>query len=193
MASANLGPDDPVQRSSHDNNPDAEQAQDILNVQEAPYTVLTKPEKRWIIFLVAMAGFFSPLSTNIYFPAIKYLARDLSVSVELINLTITAYLICQGIVPSLVGDTADMIGRRPVYIAAFIVYLPANIGLALQDSYAALLVLRVLQSSGSSGTVALAISVVADLAPPHERGQYVGAALCGHVINKTSCSARTLY
>ncbi|KAI4253610.1 MAG: hypothetical protein L6R42_007518, partial [Xanthoria sp. 1 TBL-2021] len=154
-------------------------AQETSGSQEAQYSVFNKPEKRWIIFLIAMAGFFSPLSANIYFPAINYLAHDLSVSLELINLTITAYLICQGIVPSLVGDTADMIGRRPVYIAAFVVYLAANVGLALQDSYAALLVLRILQSSGSSGTIALAIGVVADLAPPHERGRYVGAALCG--------------
>lgn len=167
----------------HEIRPDVEQAQEASDSQEAQYSVFTKHEKRWIIFLIAMAGFFSPLSANIYFPAINYLARDLSVSLELINLTITAYLICQGIVPSLVGDTADMVGRRPVYIAAFVVYLAANVGLALQDSYAALLVLRILQSSGSSGTImflydmwpeltlntgiiALAISVVADLAPP---------------------------
>ena len=29
------------------------------------------------------------------------------------------------------------------------------------------------------GTIALAISVVADIAPPHQRGKYVGAALSG--------------
>lgn len=29
------------------------------------------------------------------------------------------------------------------------------------------------------GTIALAISVVADVAPPHERGRYIGAALSG--------------
>ncbi|KAI4267006.1 MAG: hypothetical protein L6R35_006887, partial [Caloplaca aegaea] len=70
----------------------------------------------------------------------------------LINLTITAYLIFQGIIPFIVGDAADTIGRRPVYIAVFVVYLAANIGLALQNSYPALLVLRILQSSGSSET-----------------------------------------
>ncbi|KAL8804010.1 MAG: hypothetical protein Q9223_005943 [Gallowayella weberi] len=128
---------------------DVEQPQEAT---ESPYSVFSKPEKRWIIFLVALAGFFSPLSANIYFPAVKYLARDLHVTLELINLTITAYLVCQGIIPSLVGDTADMIGRRPVYIGAFSVYLAANIGLALQNSYPALLVLRILQSSGSSGS-----------------------------------------
>lgn len=154
-------------------------AQRVSDDQQEPYSVFSKYTKRWTVFLIALAGFFSPLSANIYFPSLNYLARDLNVSIELINLTITAYLVCQGIVPSIVGDAADNLGRRPVYIAAFVIYFGANIGLALQNSYAALLILRVLQSSGSSGTIALAISVVADLAPPHERGKYVGAALCG--------------
>ncbi|KAL9632536.1 MAG: hypothetical protein Q9204_003749, partial [Flavoplaca sp. TL-2023a] len=110
----------PLKVSSFGSKPDVEQAQTAPNSQEAPYSTFTKSQKRWIILLIAMAGFFSPLSANIYFPAINYLARDLSISLELINLTITAYLLCQGIVPSLIGDTADMIGRRPVYIAAFV-------------------------------------------------------------------------
>ncbi|KAL8951377.1 MAG: hypothetical protein Q9222_002655 [Ikaeria aurantiellina] len=164
-----------------------------------PYTTFNKSFKRWIVFLVALAGFFSPLSANIYFPALNYLAKDLHVSLELMNITITVYLVCQGIVPSLIGDLADTVGRRPVYMGTFTVYLAANIGLALQNSYPALLVLRMIQSAEASGklglpwnvsyrlslivragTIALAISVVADLAPPHERGKYVGAALCGY-------------
>ncbi|KAI4226530.1 MAG: hypothetical protein L6R40_008285 [Gallowayella cf. fulva] len=170
---------DHIQSFAVQTQPDHGQAQRAARTATDHYSVFTKPEKRWIVFLISLAGFFSPLSANIYFPALNYLARDLHVSLELINLTVTAYLVCQGIVPSLVGDTADMIGRRPVFIGIFTVYLAANVGLALQDSYPALLVLRILQSSGSSGTIALAISVVADLVPPHERGRYVGAALMG--------------
>ncbi|KAL8940268.1 MAG: hypothetical protein Q9211_002366 [Gyalolechia sp. 1 TL-2023] len=128
-----------------------EQAQQMIEDRHDPYSVLSKLTKQWTVFLIALAGFFSPLSANIYFPSLNYLARDLNVSIELMNLTITAYLICQGIVPSFVGDAADNLGRRPVYIAAFFVYLAANVGLALQSSYPALLILRVLQSSGSSG------------------------------------------
>ncbi|KAL9003298.1 MAG: hypothetical protein Q9188_003817 [Gyalolechia gomerana] len=158
-----------VEKSGEQLDSSNEQAQQSFNDCN-PYSVLSKFTKRWTVFLIALAGFFSPLSANIYFPSLNYLARDLDVSMELINLTITAYLICQGIVPSIVGDAADNLGRRPVYIAAFVVYFVANVGLALQSSYPALLVLRVLQSSGSS---------VADLAPPHGRGKYVGAALCG--------------
>ncbi len=133
----------------HNNQENAHQAASEDHV--TPYSVFDRPTRRWTIFLVALAGFFSPLSANIYFPALNYLARDLDVSLELINLTITAYLVCQGIVPFVVGDAADTIGRRPVYVAAFVLYLAANIGLALQDSYPALLILRILQSSGASG------------------------------------------
>ena len=116
-----------------------------------PYSLFSPSAKRWTVALIALAGFFSPLSANIYFPALNYVARDLHVSLELINITITAYLICQGLVPSIIGDLADKIGRRPVYLAVFLIYFGANIGLALQDSYPALLVLRILQSCGSSG------------------------------------------
>ncbi len=123
-------------------------------LQEAPYTIFSKPTKRGIVCIVALAGFFSPLSANIYFPALTYIGKDLNVSLELMNLTITAYLICQGIVPSVLGDLADMLGRRPVYIMVFLVYFAANIGLAMQDTYPALLALRILQSSGSSGKIA---------------------------------------
>lgn len=121
------------------------------------YTVFRKSTQRWIVFLVALAGFFSPLSANIYFPALNYIAADLSVSLELINLTITAYLICQGIVPFIIGGLADAHGRRPLYLIVFLIYFAANVGLALQTSYPALIVLRVLQSSGSSGEPCLRI------------------------------------
>lgn len=58
----------------------------------------------------------------------------------------------------------------------FIIYLAADLGLALQTNYAALMVLRCLQSAGSSGTVALSQGVVADVATSAERGIYVGLA-----------------
>lgn len=57
--------------------------------------------------------------------------------------------------------------------------MAANIGLALQSNYAALLVLRILQSCGSSGTVALSSAVVSDVATRQQRGSYIGLAALG--------------
>ena len=49
----------------------------------------------------------------------------------------------------MIAGFSDSAGRRPAYIFCYTVYLAANIGLALQRDYAALLVLRCLQSAGS--------------------------------------------
>jgi multidrug resistance protein len=75
-----------------------------------------------------------------------------------------------------VGTFADVSGRRPAYLICFIVYIGANIGCALSPNYVSLLVVRMIQSAGSSTTVALVQGVVADLVTSAERGQYVGMA-----------------
>lgn len=149
---------------------------------QAPYSVFNVWEKRFIVFMVALASFFSPVSANIYFPALNTLAQNYRVSTTLINLTITVYMIFQGLAPSFTGSLSDNIGRRPLYILCFIIYIGANIGLALQHQFAALMVLRCLQSTGSSGTIALGNAVVSDIASPGERGAYIGYVSLGGVV-----------
>jgi len=139
-----------------------------------PYSVFSRRTKVWIVAMVMVSSFVSPMTASIYFPAIHAIARDLGVSIDLINLTLTTYMVLQGIAPALFGDFGDMAGRRPAFIVAFSIYVFANIGLALQDNYAALLVLRMLQSAGSSGTLALSFAVVADISVSAERGKYMG-------------------
>lgn len=119
--------------------------------EQAAYSVFSTKEKKWIAFLASFAAMFSGLSSFIYFPDISPIADALKTSVELINLTITSYQIVSGVAPSIIGDMADRIGRRPMYITVFTIYTSANVGLALQNSYPALLVLRMIQSAGSSG------------------------------------------
>lgn len=58
------------------------------------HSVFTRNQKRFIVFMAAWAGFFSPVSGNIYFPALNPLAEDLNVSNTLINLTLTSYMVC---------------------------------------------------------------------------------------------------
>ncbi|KAJ9487670.1 hypothetical protein VN97_g5646 [Penicillium thymicola] len=95
---------------------------------------------------------------------------------------ITTYMIFQGLAPIFMGTFADTGGRRPAYIIAFAVYTAANIGLALQNRFSALLVLRCLQSAGSSGTVAFGYGVIADIATTAERGKYIGPMAAGVMV-----------
>ncbi|XWW95477.1 hypothetical protein V2A60_003436 [Cordyceps javanica] len=147
---------------------------ELSRVASAPYTVFSRRARVGITVMVSFASMVSPMTSNIYFPALDSVARDLGVSLGLINLTLTTYMVFQGVAPTLLGDFGDKAGRRPAYALSFLVFLAANIGLALQRDYAALMVLRCVQAAGSSGTLALGYGVVADLAPRSTRGKYMG-------------------
>lgn len=82
----------------------------LSNIQSnsPPYSIFSKRQKTFIVCLTAWAGFFSPLSANIYFPALTTLTREFNVSSTLMNLTLTSYMIFQGLAPTIFGDLADM-------------------------------------------------------------------------------------
>lgn len=141
---------------------------------QAPYSSFSLFEKRMIVLAASLSAFFSPLTAQIYFPALNVVAQAFDVSTTKINLTVTTYMIFQGITPMFIGGIADTAGRRPAYMICFVVYIAANIGVALCQNYAELLVLRSLQSAGSASTVALCQAVVADTITSAERGQYIG-------------------
>lgn len=127
----------------------------VVSVSAIPppaYSTFPPKQITLIIFLASFAGTFSPLSSFIFFPAIDDLARALDVSVGKVNLTVTSYMIVSGLAPAILGDLADNIGRRMVYLAMMAVYCSANIGLAFQKNWTALFLLRMLQSAGSAGT-----------------------------------------
>ena len=117
------------------------------------YSVFTKVEKWCIVAMVSYAAWFSTLSSFIYYPAIKQLSQVFSVSVDKINLTVTSYMAVATVSPTLVGDAADGLGRRPVYVTTLSLYVVANIAIVLSNTYAALLGLRVLQALAISGTL----------------------------------------
>lgn len=55
------------------------------------YSLYSARQKKVILVAGSFAAFFSPVSSNIYFPAISTIAKDLHVSLSQINLTITTY------------------------------------------------------------------------------------------------------
>ncbi|KIW89796.1 uncharacterized protein Z519_09225 [Cladophialophora bantiana CBS 173.52] len=139
-----------------------------------PYTIFTTPQKALIVTIVSFAATLSGFASNIYFPALPQVASDLSVSTTLVNLTVTCYLIFQGLSPTLWGSLADTKGRRITYLCTLVIFLGACIGLAETRSYTQLLVFRCVQSTGSASTIALGAGVIGDITKREERGGYMG-------------------
>jgi MFS family permease len=144
-----------------------------------PYSIFTSRQKALIVVIVSVASTFSGFASNIYFPAIPTIANDLSVSAELVNLTVTSYLILQGLAPSIWGAVADVHGRRVTYIYTFVVFIGACIGLAETRHFYQLVILRCLQSAGSASTIAIGAGVIGDITRREERGGYMGIYQAG--------------
>ncbi|KAK1624087.1 major facilitator superfamily domain-containing protein [Colletotrichum phormii] len=126
---------------------------------EEPFTVFTKGQKHWLSLSASFSAMFSTMSSYIYYPALVPVARDLKLSVFLINLTITSYLLTAAIAPAFMGDMADQSGRRPIFLLMFVLMIGANVGIALQR------------------LTAITYGVISDITLPKDRGGFVGVLL----------------
>ncbi|TPX17865.1 uncharacterized protein E0L32_002966 [Thyridium curvatum] len=153
-----------------------------ITAPDEPYSIFDKRQKALIVLIISTAATFSGFASNIYFPALPTIADDLNVSVELVNLTVTTYLIFQGLAPSLWGPISDVRGRRLAYCCTFVVFLGACVGLALAKNYATVLVLRCLQSTGSASTIAIGSGVIGDITTRAERGGFMGIFQAGLLV-----------
>lgn len=144
-----------------------------------PYSIFSPNTKLFIVVAVSVSSLISPFGATTFYPALDTIAADYHVTPTLINLSLTTYMIAQAIAPALIAGMSDQNGRRLSYIVCFIIFGCANIGLALQHNYAALLILRMVQAFGCSAAIALSNAVVADIATSAERGKYMGYATAG--------------
>ncbi|KAH7089454.1 major facilitator superfamily domain-containing protein [Paraphoma chrysanthemicola] len=151
---------------------------------DVPYSIYTNKEKWLIVGMVALAGFYSPLPANIYFPAIPTLAQAFHKSIDTINQTVTVYLVFQGLSPMLWGPISDRHGRRLVYLGCLSILVASSIGMALcpTDKFWLLMVLRCFQSGGSASTIALGAGVIGDISTSKERGGYFGMFNLGPML-----------
>jgi MFS family permease len=176
----------------------------VLGPEEPPivpevYSIFTKWQKVLIVTIVSLAATFSSFSGNIYYPSLPNIAVDLSVSSELVNLTVTSYMVFQGLAPQIWSAIADVKGRRITYIVTFIIFFGACVGLAETKAYSQLLVLRCLQSTGSASTIAIGAGVIGDITKREERGGYMGIFQAGLLVPnaagpvRLSCSVINFY
>ena len=78
---------------SDDSQPNNALKKTTTSASDKPYSIFTPWQKRFIILAASTGSFISPLTSNIYFPALNTIASDLHVSISQINLTITTYMV----------------------------------------------------------------------------------------------------
>src|SRR5215467_15085429 len=128
-------------------------------------TTITRPTLTPLLLAVlALLSSFTPLSIDMYLPALPVIAVDLRGTAGDIQLTLSAFMIAFGVGQIFYGPAGDRFGRRPVILSGLFIYILASIGCAFAAEAGELVVLRFLQGLAACGGVVLARTMVRDLA-----------------------------
>jgi DHA1 family bicyclomycin/chloramphenicol resistance-like MFS transporter len=129
-----------------------------------PATATRPTLKPLLLALLALLSAFTPLSIDMYLPALPVIAADLGGTAGDIQLTLSAFLVAFGFGQIFYGPAGDRFGRRPVILTGLAAYVVASIGCAFAAEAGHLVLLRLLQGLAACGGVVLARTMVRDLA-----------------------------
>lgn len=120
-------------------------------------------QARFTLMLGLMVA-LAPLGTDAYLPAMPEMASSFGVDDHQIGLTITAFFFGYAMGQLGGGPLSDSLGRRPVALSGFVLFLIAGLGCALTQDFHWLLGLRVLQGIATGMTGGVSRTVVRDVA-----------------------------
>src|SRR3954463_15723825 len=136
-----------------------------MTTTAAPPPLKTRPTLTPVLLgVLALLSSFTPLSIDMYLPALPVIAVDLRGTSGDIQLTLSAFMIAFGFGQIFYGPAGDRFGRRPVILGGIAIYVVTSIGCAFAAEAGHLVVLRFLQGLSACGGVVLARTMVRDLA-----------------------------
>ncbi|KAI7872314.1 major facilitator superfamily domain-containing protein [Spinellus fusiger] len=131
----------------------------------------SKGKKRWILACLALGSSLNGLCSTIYFPALPYIAKDLNTDAVGMSLTTSLFILFGGIGPILWASMSDFYHiRRSLYLSSLIIFIVASVGCGLVNNAWVLVVMRCIQSIGTSVTNSVGAGTVSDCWKVTERG-----------------------
>ena len=79
--------------------------------------------KSMSFFMVLLCVPLSGIGVDLYAPSLPYIAKDLAANPQLVQVSITIYMIAFGISQAIFGPISDTMGRKNVIICGAILYL----------------------------------------------------------------------
>jgi EmrB/QacA subfamily drug resistance transporter len=146
-----------------------------------------------------MAGMFlAALDQSIVGVALPKITSELG-GLDKLSWVVTAYLLTSTAATPLWGKISDLLGRRPIFQTAILVFLVGSVICGFAAPIASWLNVsgidvmiggRAVQGLGGGGLMSLALAVIGDVIPPRERGKYQG--LFGAVFGVSSVAGPLL-
>ncbi|MGW1979412.1 MDR family MFS transporter [Streptomyces sp. NPDC001889] len=152
-----------------------------------------------VLWGLMLGMFLGALDQMVVASALRTIADDLQGLTAQAWVT-TAYLVAATIATPLYGKLSDIYGRRPVYLSAIVIFTVGSLLCGFADSIHQLAGFRAVQGLGGGGLMSLAMTIIADITSPRERGRYqgyitavfAGASVAGPLVGGVFAERSTL-
>ena len=126
-----------------------------------------------IIGAVAVTLLLASLGQTIVSTALPTIVTELG-GLDHLTWVVIAYLLSSTVVAPIYGKLGDLYGRKIVLQVSIVVFLIGATLSAMASSMTFLIVARTVQGLGGGGLMVVAMTVVADVIPPRQRGKIQG-------------------
>lgn len=133
------------------------------------------PPPRLVLLFGAlmMVMLLAALSQTILSTALPTMVGELG-GVDHMSWVITAYILASTVMMPVYGRISDLLGRKPILLAAVVLFIAGSVIGAAAQSMSLLIAARVVQGLGGGGLMILSQAAIADVVPARERGKYMG-------------------
>jgi DHA1 family bicyclomycin/chloramphenicol resistance-like MFS transporter len=121
-----------------------------------------RPSHAWLAVILGSATALSPLSVDMYLPALPLLQRDFGVTAAAAQQTLSMFLFGMATTQLLFGPLSDSLGRKRLLLAGLGGYVLASIGCALASGIDQFSALRLVQAMGGAAGGVLGRAVARD-------------------------------
>ncbi len=119
--------------------------------------------RKALIVYLAFLSAFTPLSTDLFLPALPIMAEYFQATPGLTNLTLMGFMFFFALSMLVWGPLSDKYGRRPVILAGLTLYLLSSVMCALSSDIWMLIGGRVIQATGNGAVSAVAMAITKDV------------------------------
>ncbi|HEX9971345.1 MAG TPA: MFS transporter, partial [bacterium] len=131
--------------------------------------------RKWLVMsALGMGIFLATIDGSIVNVALPTLVTQFNTRFEVVQWVVLGYLLTLATLMLSIGRLADMVGKKPIYLAGMVIFTFGSLMCGLSQTVYWLIGFRIFQAIGAAMMISLGTGILTEAFPPQERGKAMG-------------------